>query len=173
VATPCSAATGNGFTLLEVLVVLLIMGLLAGMATVLLLPDDRARLGVETERLAQLLVLASDQSRVSGLAIAWTAQPPGYRFWQRDPRAGWTEMTGNDLLRPRDFPAGMAISGLRVENSPATGPMRLEFGPHGAATAFTIGLSLGTERSTITGSPIGEIAVVRGAGARDALPSTP
>lgn len=168
-----SAAAARGFTLLEVLVVLLIMGLMLGLVSALVLPDDRARLDVETRRLAQLLTLAGEQSRVSGRAIAWTVQPPGYRFSQRDTGAGWTEMTRSELLRPRELPAGMAITGLRVENAPSTGPMRLEFSTDGTASAFTIDLSLGTSRSAIAGSPVGEIVVLEEEGVRHALPSPP
>ena len=167
-ARPSTARAGRGFTLLEVLVVLLVMGLLVGLASALVLPDDRARLAVEGERLARLLELAAEEARLGGHAIAWTAEPPGYRFSQHDPAIGWTEPGGRDLLRPRALPAGMALLGLRVENTPASAPLRLEFSSDGAAQAFTLELGLGTARATIAGSPLGEIAVVADAGGRDA-----
>lgn len=173
VAMPVNPAADQGFTLLEVLVVLLIMGLVVGLVSVMVLPDDGARLDVETGRLAQLLALAGEQARISGRPIAWTVQPPGYRFWQRDPGAGWTEMSGAELLRPRELPAGLAITGLRVENTPATGPMRLEFSADGSASAFTIALNLGRAQSAIAGSPVGEIAVVASQGVRDGPPQPP
>lgn len=166
-------ATQTGFTLLEVLVVLLIMGVMAGLVSAMLLPDDRARLDVETGRLAQLLALAGEQAQASGQAIAWTVQPPGYRFWRRSPETGWTEMGEDQLLRPRELPAGMAVTGLRVENAASTGPMRLEFSADGASTAFTVELSMAAARSAIAGSPVGEVVVVPGEGVRDAVPSPP
>lgn len=168
-----ATATCPGFTLLEVMVVLLIMGLLVGLVSALVLPDDQARLDVETERLAQLLALAGEQARISGHDVAWTVQPAGYGFSQRKAGAFWTEATGDDLLRSRELPAGMAIVELRVENTPATGPLRLEFRADGEALAFTIGLRLGTARSAIAGSPVGQITVVDSAGGRNALAATP
>jgi general secretion pathway protein H len=165
-ARPSIASAGRGFTLLEVLVVLLIMGLLVGLVSAVLLPDDRARLAVESERLARLLALAGEEARIGGDAVAWTAGPAGYRFWRHDAAAGWHELEDRDLLRPRTLPAGMAVLSLRVENAPATGPLRLEF------SAGSLVLGLGEARAHITGSPVGVIAV-DAAGGRDALAPTP
>ncbi|MDP1716865.1 MAG: type II secretion system protein, partial [Burkholderiales bacterium] len=44
----------RGFTLIEMLVVMLIMGLLVGLVATITRPDDRALLRIEAERLAQL-----------------------------------------------------------------------------------------------------------------------
>ena len=63
----------SGFTLLELLVVLLIMGLFAGLVGALAQPDERALLRFEADRLAQLLDLAAEESRLTGKPIAWTA----------------------------------------------------------------------------------------------------
>jgi general secretion pathway protein H len=168
---PNTTSACRGFTLLEVLVVLMIMGLLVGLVSAVTLPDDRARLGLESERLARLLALAREEARFSGRAVAWTAEPPGYRFWQHDSEDGWSEIRGRDLLLPRTLPRGMAVVGLRVENSPVTGPLRLEFSSDGAASAFTLELGLGKASSTIAGSPVGNIAVIDEEGGHDAIPA--
>ena len=168
---PTNTPACRGFTLLEVLVVLMIMGLLVGLVSAVALPDDRARLGLESERLARLLALAREEARFSGRAIAWTAEPPGYRFWQLDQDDDWGEIRERDLLLPRTLPGNMAVLGLRVENSPVTGPLRLEFGSDGAASAFTLELGLGKARATIAGSPVGDIAVVGDEGGHDAIPT--
>jgi general secretion pathway protein H len=161
----------RGFTLIEVLVVLLIMGLFVGLVSAIVRPDDRGLLRVETERLAQLLDLAAEESRLTGNSIAWTADGPGYRFWRMtgDARgfengfAQWSEIRDSDLLRARTLPQGMRISGLQVENSPAHGAMRLEFNPYGGTMlAYTIEMSLGAARYAVAASPIGEVRVVPG-----------
>jgi general secretion pathway protein H len=154
-----------------VLVVLLIMGLFVGLVSAIVRPDDRGLLLVETERLAQLLDLAAEESRLTGNPIAWTADGPGYRFWRMtgDARgfengfAQWSEIRDSDLLRARTLPQGMRISGLQVENSPAHGAMRLEFNPYGGTMlAYTIEMSLGAARYAVAASPIGEVRVVPG-----------
>ena len=158
----------RGFTLIEVLVVLLIMGLFVGLVSAIVRPDDRGLLRLEAERLAQLLDLAAAESRLAGKSIAWTADGPGYRFWQMTGdeagSAQWSEIRDNDLLRGRMLPQGMMISGLQVENLPARGAMRLEFSPYGPTLFFTVDMSLGAARNAVVGSPIGEVRVMPGAG---------
>jgi general secretion pathway protein H len=151
----------RGFTLIELLVVLLIMGMTAGLIGAVLRPDDRARLHLEAERLAQLLELAAVESRLTGKRIAWTADGAQYRFWRWREDAGWSEAS-DDLLRARRLPSGMAISDLRIEAKPAPGGQRLEFEPHGAL-AYDFRMTLGEARYAVTASPVGEVRI-------DALP---
>jgi general secretion pathway protein H len=152
----------RGFTLIEMLVVLMVMGLFVGLVSAIMRPDDRAMLQQEAERLSELLNLASTEAQLSGTPIAWSAEASGYRFWRATEDDLWSEIGSSELLRPRTLPHGMAISTFRVENSPPQGTMRLVFAPRGSALAFTIGISLGPERYSIVGSPIGEIRAVRG-----------
>jgi len=157
----------RAFTLIELLVVMLIMGLFVGLVSAIVRPDDRARLRVEAERLAQLLELAAAESRLTGETIDWTAERTGYRFGRFREAAGWSEILDHDLLRRRPLPQGMMISGLQVENSPVRGATRLEFSPYSSAPAFTIEMSLGVERYAIAASPVGEVRVVPGGGKTD------
>ena len=153
-----------GFTLVEMLVVLLIMGLLVGLVSTIARPDERGLLRVEAERLAQLLDLAAAESRLTGKSIGWTADGPGYRFWRVREDGGWSEVRDSDLLRARTLPQGMMISGLRVENMRPQGAMRLEFTPYGPPLAFTIEMSVGAERYAVAASPIGDVRALPGEG---------
>lgn len=150
----------GGFTLIEMLVVLMIMGLLVGLISVSVRPDDRGLLRVEAERLAQLLDLAVAESRLAGQPMAWTADATRYRFWRMSGEAEWLEVRDSDLLRPRTLPQGMIISGLQVENVPVGGAMRLEFSPYGLNRIFTVDMVLGAARWTVAASPIGEVRVM-------------
>jgi general secretion pathway protein H len=145
-----------GFTLIEMLVVVLIMGLLVGLVSITAGPDDRGALRVEAERLAQLLDLAATESRFTGSTIGWTAERTAYRFWRRRDDAAWSEIRDSDLLRARGLPPGITISGLRVENTRGQTAMRLEFTPYGASS-FVIELASGPERYAVAGSPVGDV----------------
>ena len=136
----------RGFTLIELLVVLLVMGLCAGLVAAISQPDDRARLRVEAERLAQLLDLAALESRFSGKPVAWTADATQYRFWRWRDDAGWSEAR-DDSLRARSLPPGMTISALRIE-----------FDPYVTA-AYEVQVSLGQARYIVAASPLGEVRV--------------
>jgi general secretion pathway protein H len=157
----------RGFTLIEMLVVLMIMGLFIGLVSTITRPDDRAVLRLEAERLSQLLDFAATEARLSGKSIAWTADESSYRFWRRGDDSTWLEIRDGELLRARTLPQGVAVSGFRVENMRPQGPMRLEFTPQGSPLAFTISISIGPERYAITGSPVGDVRVMPGDGRFD------
>ena len=156
----CRSARGApGFTLIEMLVVMLIMGLMVGMASPIVSPDDRARGCLDAHRLAQLLALSATEARLTGWPLAWTPHAPCYRFWRMTADARWVELRDSDPLRPRTLPQGMRIAGMQVENVPVTGDMRLEFTPQGRVFAFSIDLTLGAARCAVTATPLGEVRV--------------
>lgn len=161
-------ARDSGFTLVEVLVVLLLMGLFVGMVTVITRPDDRALLHVEARRLATLLDFAAATSRMTGKSMAWTVDGAGYRFWRFHEDAGWAEVRDEDSLRARTLPQGMVISGLVVESMRPQGVMRLQFIPYAPPLSFTIEMSLGAERYAVAGSPVGEVRELPSAGPTNA-----
>jgi general secretion pathway protein H len=142
------------------LVVLVIMGLFAGLVSTITRPDDRALLRVESERLAQLLELAAMQSQLTGKPIAWTSDGLGYRFWRFSEDTYWSEILDEDTLRARTLPQGMVIAGMLLENMRSPKGMRLEFNPYGATPAFSVEMALGAARRTVAGSPIGEVRVL-------------
>jgi general secretion pathway protein H len=155
---PTSArGVSKGFTLMELLVVLLIMGLFAGLVGTLARPDERTVLRFEADRLAQLLNLAAEEARLTGKNMAWTADVARYGFWRWSEAAGWSEVH-EDPLRPRSLRPGLAISDLRVEAMRTEGGLRLEFNAH-AAQAYDFQISLGHERFIVAGSPLGEVRV--------------
>jgi len=154
----------HGFTLIEMLVVLMIMGLFVGLVSAITRPDDRAVLRLEAERLSQLLDFAAAEAQLTGKSIAWTAEGSGYRFWRAADDSNWSEIHDSDLLRARTLPQGVAISGFRVESMRPQGAMRLEFTPEGSSLAFTVGLSLGAERYRVAGSPVGDVRALPGEG---------
>jgi general secretion pathway protein H len=150
-------SSARGFTLLELLVVMLIMALAAGLVGAVAQPDQRTHLRVEAERMAQLLNLAAEEARLTGSPIAWTADAAQYRFWRWSEAAGWSAAQ-DDSLRPRNLRPGLSISDLRIEAGRTEGGLRLEFSPH-AAQAYDFQMSLGAERYFVAGSPLGQVSI--------------
>lgn len=154
----------SGFTLIEMLVVMLIMGLFVGLVSAIVRPDDRTLLRFEADRLAQLLDLAAEESRLTGKAIAWTADGSNYRFWRFQEDSGWSEIRDSDTLRARALPQGIRISDLQIEAMRPQGDMRLAFSPYGLTPSFNIEMSFGSERYTVTGFPAGTVRAFPGTG---------
>lgn len=67
----------RGFTLVELLVVLVLIALASGLAGLALRQGDAAVLQREGERLAALLEAARAEARASGLAVRFVLPPPG------------------------------------------------------------------------------------------------
>lgn len=162
----------GGYTLIEMLVVTLIIGVLLGTITTLSRPAPRDQLDTEAQRLAQLLNLAATEARLTGRAIRWSADNTGYRFmrWQED--GGWSEMRDNDLLRPRVLPAGIMVADFSLESTRRPDAMRIHFMPHGAPLAYSISLTLGTEGAAVNAAPFADARASIRTGAADGLPAS-
>ncbi len=88
-------AAARGFTLLELLVVLAVVAVSAGLAVLALRDSNATRLEREAVRLAALLEMARAESRVSGTPVRWLpgaatdAQPPVSASAADEPRASF------------------------------------------------------------------------------------
>ncbi len=154
----------KGFTLVEMLVVLAMMGIFLGLVSTAVRPGAQDQLRLEAERLAQLLDLAAEESRITGKSLAWTSDGPGYRFWRLGTDDEWSPLRDSDELRARILPEGMLVGALRTEAAGAPAQRRLEFSPGGQFLAYSIALSYAAGNYTISSSPVGELRVASGLG---------
>lgn len=116
-----TAASERGFTLLELLVVVFIIGLLAGLAV--LSVDDRVaddRLQQEAQRLDALLHIAAEEAVLFGIELGLEVTRDGYRFLRLD-ADGWTPITAQDSpLRPRTLDENTTLHLIRADGENAT-----------------------------------------------------
>lgn len=138
----------HGFTLIEVLVVVVIVGILAAMLVLSLgaIGDDR-ELQREAQRLASLMELAGEEAELQGRDFGVEFIRQGYRFVEFDPIfERWGEILGDEVLRQRKLPVDMELELLiedrRIElaDEPAVtqagdeeddSPLLERFAPHG------------------------------------------
>jgi general secretion pathway protein H len=107
---------GRGFSLIELLVVIVILGIMAGMA-VLSMGVLRGEAPAETEarRLAALVELLAEEALVQGRDYGIEFFEDGYRFLAWDPDSGlWSEVVDETTLRHRTLPAELRVA-LAVE----------------------------------------------------------
>ncbi len=75
-----NSANNRGFTLLELLVVLVIVALVSVGVGFSMRDSSQVQLDREAERLAALLESARARSQVSGVPVRWRAQAGGFSF---------------------------------------------------------------------------------------------
>ena len=100
----------QGFTILEMLVVLLIIGIVISMATLSVGGNEARGLRDEAERLATLLELAEQESILNGREMALQVDEQGYRFLVPDDNGDkWVALVDSDVFRQRELPPGMRL----------------------------------------------------------------
>jgi general secretion pathway protein H len=115
-----------GFTLLEMLVVIVLAGILISMVTISVTPDPVQQLMREAQRVGQLMALASDEARIRQQPIVWEADLRGYRFVTEI--GGERQLvTGDDMLRERQWET--TLTRLAVLDGAGPQPAQVLLGP--------------------------------------------
>ncbi|HKJ76967.1 MAG TPA: type II secretion system minor pseudopilin GspH [Gammaproteobacteria bacterium] len=151
----------GGFTLLELLVVLVIIGVLVGFAVLSIGDGRRDRLDQEARRLAALMELAGQRAVVAGAPTGFRMEGTGYRFLVlSDGR--WQPLEGGGPLRPRELPEGvepeLRLEGAAVvlaeteqEEEGSSARPQVWFLPDGRFPAFEVVLALGPWQVRVAG----------------------
>ena len=106
----------KGFTLLELLVVILLIGIIANFAVLSIgsrtLSD---RMETEAERIKQLIELAAEEAQVKGLNLGLIYEPEAYGFLVLGDGGIWSPYAESGPFRRRALGEPLEID-LRVEN---------------------------------------------------------
>ena len=148
----------RGFTLVEIMVVLVIIGIVLGVVSMNAMPSQRQNLQAEASRIALLLQLARDEAIVRNRLVAFEANAEGYRFIVRNENR-WDLVTTDDLLRERPFKSAPVTLQLEPASDAGSGPMRITFGREPVDKPFVLTLSSGDERVAIRADGIGHFVV--------------
>lgn len=141
----------RGFTLVELMVVLFIMGLLAT-AVVLTAPRLHPGVSEEGERLAARLKRAREEAVLTNRTVDVAMEPGGYRF--RTQRRGvW------QALDEAPFEPHLLEGGVSLALSAADGAAGVRFDSTGGAGPAKIALTDGTRRLSLQVDEAGNVSV--------------
>ena len=147
----------RGFTLLELLVVLVIAGIMLGVVSFNAMPDQRQVLQNEAQRIALLLQTAREEAIVRNRPIAFEVDPYRYRFWIRNDNE-WMPVRQDDMLREREF--RRAPLAIFVNPPPSgSGPLRIVFGREPVDKPFVLTLAAGDASVAVRADGIGHFEV--------------
>ena len=149
----------GGFTLVEILIVVVVIAITVALVTVRFQSDTGRALEDDARRLALLLEQARTDAATGGESLSWTADGEGYRFWRKDAAGRWQALE-DEALRPRRLHPGGRVTGLRIQGQVGE---RLVFTPGGFGLPFEISLDLGGEQARLFGDALGNVEVRRAA----------
>ena len=147
----------TGFTLLEVLIVVLIIALLAGLAFVQLMPDETRVINRETDRLAQALEHAAWAAQWRGELLAVSIAGNSYQFWRRDShtypvKQEWLPIQDDEVLQNYVLPNG-------ISNHIQNRSNLIYFHPSGANEPYQIVVSGSDSQRVIYSDPLNRITI--------------
>ena len=118
-ARSAAAAPSSGFTLIEIMVVVFIVGLLASAAVIVFGGERRdTQLDREAERLNALFDYAREQAELQTRDYGFRTHRSSYQFVVFDPlRNEWRLAMEDEALRERNLPEGL-LPALIVEGRP-------------------------------------------------------
>lgn len=150
----------TGFTLLEIMVVLVIIGIVLTLAVVRLEPPADRVLQQEAERLALLFEAARDEAIARSEPLAWSHFRGRHQFWiRRD--ADWQPLSGVDVLVPRELPAGISFGSIKVNLQLQGEDGKLVFQPSGVNELFQLQLQGEGSVFELSSDVLGRISVSR------------
>lgn len=147
-----SRTTNSGFTLIEILVVLIVVGLLASLAVFTLGGSSRQReLENEVRELYLLMQTASEQAVLNNLEMGMRLEEGGYQFVAfQDQTARW-KASGERIFQPGAFPDWLVATEYIENDAPRLASKEdrelpdVVFFSSGETTPFQIEFTVGSD----------------------------
>ena len=154
-----AAGARSGFTLVEVLIVVVVIAIASGFVIVNLGGDDRRSAEREAGRLAGALEHAAALAQWKGETLGVSADGTGYRFWRRGADNRWTPVQDDEVLAPRALPAQFAVSPASYAGAPVAADAILPFRPSGRNEPYALLLASPTWSLVVAGDPLNRVQV--------------
>lgn len=157
-----------GFTLIEIMVVMVLIGIITSFAVLSVGGGPRDRLAEEARRLAALVELHQQEAILSGELRSIRFTRAGYAVLSQNERGEWQPPTADALLIRHELPDDLTL-GLWVENRPvdlsAPAWPQVLLQNSGEATEFVAVFSLADDRTSaapryrVAGDALGRLTV--------------
>jgi general secretion pathway protein H len=148
---------GRGFTLIEILVVVLIIAIASGIAVANLEGDDRGRMEREAKRLAGALEHAAALAQWQGETLGVSAEGGGYRFWRRGGGDKWIGLDDDVVLAPHALPGEVIVTSVSYAGAPVLANAVLPFRPSGRNEPYALLLSDSAWTVLVAGDPLNRV----------------
>ncbi len=160
-----NAPRSRGFTLAELLVVLIVIGIAAGLTYAQLETDPRQTLEREGRRFAGALEHAALLAQWKNQTLGVSASGGAYRFWRRgSPSDGdaerWLALSDDDVLAPRVLPAPLTAIPRLYAGQAVPSEAVLPLAPSGRNEPYVIALASPEWQILLAADPLNRVALI-------------
>jgi type II secretion system protein H len=153
----------RGFTLAEILVVLIVIGIAAGITYAQLESDPRQTLQREGRRFAGALEHAAQLAQWKNETLGVSASGNAYRFWRRSTDSEgdhWIALSDDDLLTPRALPEPLIAVARAYAGQTVPDEAVLPLVPSGRNEPYVIALAAPEWQLLLSADPLNRVAVI-------------
>jgi len=155
-------AGAEGFTLLEILVVVTVIGILAGMVVPSLMGQRGRDVNDAAERLILLINRAQQEAKLSGRVWRVVLEPGAGRYRFQERSGDEFRAVGFRPFRDARETPGIRWRRLTVNGQRAQGTASVHLFPTGEQDAFGLILAADDHRRRVVMGPVGRARVARG-----------
>jgi type II secretion system protein H len=155
--------SARGFSLAEILVVIVVIGLAAGLVYAQLETDPRQTLEREARRFAGALEHAALLAQWKNQTLGVSAAGSVYRFWRRGADGDaerWVALSDDDVLAPRALPAPLLTAAQLYAGAPTPGDTVLPLVPSGRNEPYVIVLVAPQWQILLASDPLNRVALI-------------
>lgn len=149
----------RGFTLIEIMVVIVIIGITIGFALIAFGDfGESKRILFAADHLMNTLRLAQQQTILETSTLGLKIDTTGYQFLQLQNNSHWSPLSNKGVFKMTYFPKNTSIK-LNITNSPTQDAPTIIFNPSGDMTPFTLtfGSTKENKIAVITGHRNGDL----------------
>jgi type II secretion system protein H len=149
----------RGFTLLEIMVVVAIIGIAAAVAVIVLDRDERGTLDREARRFAGALEYAAQRAQMRHETLGVSAADGQWRFWLRASDGRWQAVADDEPLRPRTLPATWRATPLAYSGQALTPGAIVPLRPSGRNEPYAFELASQGWHAFVSADPMNRVVV--------------
>lgn len=150
----------QGFTLIEILVVLAVVGVISTLVVVRLQGSDAHRVRQAAEQLAGVLEAAREQAIYGGRSVAISSDGQGYQLWTLAGTHGeWISLPPEEGLVARRLREGVRWHAQRINDQARPLGERIVFAPDGVLDPVVIELRAGSAGVRLEADVMGRIGM--------------
>ncbi len=150
-----------GFTLVEILVVLVVLAVAAGMLVAGLDRDPWRSAAAEARRLAGALEHAAALAQWTGQTLGVSASGSTYRFWRRGSDGEWAGIADDDVLAPRRLPDALTVGVVSYAGAAVAADAILPLRQSGRNEPYVLMIAGESTATLLAADALNRVAVTR------------